>query len=111
MDNFMQRFARKMGCTVHLQSGQEFSSIGASYQYGNACANCGDCTRAYGNLGMASEGVYIINSAAGGLQLSWACPGCGRETVEDTTALNTFSLAEACKADPWCATCRKSGKH
>jgi hypothetical protein len=108
MDNFMARFAQKLGCTVHLRSGREFTSTGSAAGTGGSCATCGGCSNLYGDVGLADEGIKLVNSVAAGLELSWACPGCGRETVEATSPLSAIAQARECKSDPLCVSCRKS---
>lgn len=105
-NEFTARFARVMGCTVNLITGREFNDAGRSSANGESCADCGGCSRQYGEVGLVEQGVKLMNSVASGLELLWNCPGCGRETWEDTTLLSASAQARATLADPLCVTCR-----
>lgn len=102
--NFMGEFIRRFGCTVQV-GGREFDAMGRSADKGGACASCGECSREFGDMGVAAEGVAIVKTI-NGLHLSWACPGCRRETVEDTTLFEAAERAKTCIEDGLCYSCR-----
>lgn len=106
MSDFQARFAQRFGCTVDVLSGREFDSIGTPTEQGGSCASCGGCSRKYGDMGLAAEGVTLENSVAMGLQLRWVCPGCGNDVYEDTDLLGASARAAVSKADPLCFICR-----
>jgi hypothetical protein len=101
---FIGDFVRRFGCTVQI-GGREFDSMGRGADKGGACATCGECSRDLGDMGLAAEGVAIIQTI-NGLHLSWSCPGCSRETVEDTTLFAAAKQASACIEDGLCYSCR-----
>jgi hypothetical protein len=106
---FQTRLVRKLACTVDVISGREFTDIAGKADRGAACANCGGCSRDFGDMGLAAEGVALVNQQDG-LSLRWDCPGCGRETWEATTILRSMQAAAETLADPLCYSCRGAAK-
>lgn len=101
---FMQRVAAKLSCRTI--SGREFDGDGREAAPGTACATCGDrCERPRGDLGLAGDCRLVADGA--GVQLVWACPGCGCDVAENTTALTAERDAAVVAADPMCVKCRR----
>lgn len=76
---------------------------------GDRHEHCGTCqTRCGGEVLGFSGGVEVARVwGSDALELRWACPGCGRETTQETTALASFSDAAQARADPHCYACRE----
>lgn len=97
---------RKFACRLDLVSGREFDVMARQSEAGGACAQCGECERGLGVIGVAAEGIEIVRSM-GGMDLRWKCPGCGGETHETTSVLTTFDDAAAVAKDGLCYRCRR----
>ena len=97
--------AKRVGCTVNLLNGREFTGMGNGSEAGAACANCSGCDASHGVVGLAASGVDLVLSH-GNLQLSWTCPGCGCTVVEQTTVLGSCKAGEAVALDGECNRCR-----
>ena len=71
--------------------------------------HCGNCqTRCGGESLGFSGGVEVARVwGSDAIELRWACPGCGRETTQETSALTSFSDAAQVQADPHCYACRE----
>lgn len=44
------------------------------------------------------------------IELRWACPGCGGETTQETTPLESMNDARVVREDPACYRCRRIDK-
>jgi len=75
---------------------------------GDKHEHCGTCqTRCGGEALGFSGGVEVARVwGSDAIELRWACPGCGRETTQETSALTSFSDAAQVRADPHCYACR-----
>lgn len=102
---FMADLARLHGCKLRLATGlatnRDGSNLGMS-----ACGACQGCNQAIGDLGLTSHGQRIVGSQAG-IYLEWDCPGCGRETTQDTAWNRTEIDAADVAADGLCYRCRR----
>ena len=54
-----------------------------------------------------SGGIEVARVWGGdAIELRWPCPGCGRETTQETTALSSMADADDVKRDSLCCACR-----
>lgn len=77
---------------------------------GEAHADCSTCNTPCEGAALGFSGGVEVGRVWGSdaIELRWACPGCGRETTQETTALTSFSDAAQVRADPHCYACRES---
>lgn len=105
---FMAEFNARFACSVSLRGGREFDQMGQFHPPGSSCAACFGCDSRSGNMGVADAG-FSLHRKDGRIQLSWACPGCGKSVTEETTLMAATADANAIATDPLCYRCR-SGK-
>lgn len=106
---FQGEFVRRMRCRLDLTAGSEFSWNADRGAKGMACVGCDGCDSGYGVVGVAEEGINLVQSQSG-LDLVWRCPGCGCEVTEGTSALRSIGQVEEVKRDGLCYRCRRVSK-
>lgn len=94
-------------CKVNIIKGYALDGRAWPATLSDACKTCQGCECGLGQVSMSSTvGIYIAHSQ-GGTNLSWSCPGCGKEVTEDTTALAADDAAAAVGDNRLCFYCRK----
>lgn len=76
---------------------------------GEAHADCSTCNTPCEGAKLGFSGGVEVGRVWGSdaIELRWPCPGCGRETTQETSALTSLSDAAKVQADPLCYACRK----
>jgi hypothetical protein len=85
------------------------TSAGVLARDGSQHADCSTCNTPCESAALGFSGGVEVGRVWGSdaIELRWACPGCGCETTQETTALTSFSDAAQVQADPHCYACRK----
>lgn len=97
---------RRFLCKTDLQHGRDTDLSGFAAGVGGACVNCEGCSTPRGELGLVGERTRLVGDIEG-VNLVWACPGCGGEVTENTTPLKANIDAAGAEADPLCCRCRR----
>lgn len=84
------------------------TSSGILARNGEAHADCSTCNTPCEGANLGFSGGVEVGRVWGSneIELRWKCPGCGRETTQETTALTSFSDAAEVKRDGNCYRCR-----
>lgn len=108
MSMLKQEIGKRMKgeCRLNVQTGAVLRMDGDRME---SCADCpaycmgGARPSGYANTALQIE---IVSLGEGRAKLVWACPGCGHETVEDSSVLKAQEHAKQIERDPLCFTCR-----
>ena len=75
---------------------------------GDRHEHCGTCNARCGGESLGFSGGVEVARAWGSdaIELRWSCPGCGRETTQETTALTSIQDAAEVLLDGMCYRCR-----
>jgi hypothetical protein len=84
------------------------TSSGILARNGQAHADCSTCDTPCEGADLGFSGGVKIGRVWGGnaIELRWACPGCQRETTQETTALTSMIDAAEVQRDGLCYRCR-----
>jgi NADH pyrophosphatase NudC (nudix superfamily) len=105
-----REIAKRMNgdCRLSIQTGEILSMAGDRHQFCSDCA--GHCTSGKHASGMVGEQLRIHAEIEpnGSVLLTWACPGCGRETIERTTPVEVERVTKSIEKDSLCVNCRRA---
>ena len=104
-----QEITRRLNgsCRLDIRRGKAMSFLGDALLAYSSCASCFAPCSWSGSSGEIGQNLSMkIEVIQGEFKIPWACPECGRETVEKTNLLKFESVANEIEADPLCFACR-----
>ena len=84
------------------------TSSGILARNGQSHADCSTCNTPCEGASLGFSGGVEVGLVwgSGSVELRWSCPGCGRETTQETTALTSMKDAADVLRDGKCYGCR-----